>query len=122
MKKILMFLVTSVLLLSSFTAKAPVKGDPTTAPYYSSLLMDDTFNPPLKYIDIWVRWASTVVLSRDYYADIKVQYNDGCGFHTTTYHIIIPKGGWEAFYNTPDLCAYGSTYIASTTLVGWGPN
>jgi len=121
--KVLLTLFMSVFLLSSFTAKAPVKKDPTVAPYVSALAMYQAGRNPDWYIDIWVRWAQGTTLSRDYYADVSVTYTDNCRVNppwTVVKRCIVKAGQWMSFTDF-NACGGGQITIVTYSLVAWGP-
>lgn len=93
--------------------RVKVASDPTVPPYVWAI--------PWYYsqVDVWVRWTPDVVLSRDYYADVIVSFNDDCGTaKTKTVRVIIPKGTWTAWLNF-DTCFH--PYVTGYSLISWGP-
>ncbi len=122
MKKGLLAIFAALILCSSFKESVkPTKADPTTAPYFSALVMYLSGQTPPDVMDVWVRWTPDVVLSRDYYADVSVTYTDWCRSSppwVKTIRVIIPKVTWTGWTNAP-ICQGG--HLITYSLVGWGP-
>lgn len=127
MKNLIKFLfLATFLMVTSFTTKQNgkevsnviSKKDPVIPPYYSATAFSYPNVIPHDYVDVWVRWDASTVLSRDYYADVQVTYHDWCTTWTTTIHCIVPAGQFQSF---TDIQTCVAPYIIDYNLVAWGP-